>query len=299
MGSSKKKFATTSSQREPWDQTLGYLVGGQDQAGLLPEAGKNYAQSDWMPEQEAARSRRQSDLNQQGVRTENAGQVANTALTGGFDPRTQGYLPRTFSGMGAVDPTKANAQMLTGEADMSRLNPVVQNASRRLTDNFNEQVMPGIRSSNTATGGVGSTRQGIAEGIAAKGLTQSIGDMQAKMYSDAFDKAQDRMRTTSDMLSRLSILGNQQAGAEAKQIFDTRLGGLSTQAIGDQGADHVYRQRDALFTQPQDQRARNIQRYRDTVLPVSQLGEQVSNYQTKYRNRARDFYNEGPIGVLD
>ena len=90
--------------------------------------------------------------------------------------------------------------MLTGKADTATLDPVVQNAMRRMTDAFNEQVMPGINQGATAAGQYGGSRQGVAQGLAAKGLSQSMGDMSANMYNSAYNNAQQMMSNAAGQL---------------------------------------------------------------------------------------------------
>lgn len=62
-------------------------------------------------------------------------------------------------------------------------------AADELTRQLTQSILPSIRNSATAAGGVysgGSTREGVAQGLAVDATTRNIGDTLAKMYSDAY-----------------------------------------------------------------------------------------------------------------
>ena len=94
----------------------------------------------------------------------------------------------------------AYTRMLSGKADTTTLDPVVNSALRRLSDNFNEQVVPNIGGSANVSGQYGGSRHGIAEGLAAKGLAQSMGDTSAAMYNSAYNNAQNLMGNAAGQL---------------------------------------------------------------------------------------------------
>lgn len=65
------------------------------------------------------------------------------------------------------------------------LGSAIQAAQRPLYQNLTEQVLPNIRSEFGA-GGFGSSRQGIAEGLAVGRTQQAAGDVGAKMAEDLY-----------------------------------------------------------------------------------------------------------------
>ena len=71
-------------------------------------------------------------------------------------------------------------------------NPYVQNltdiTAGRIGDQLSEQVMPAIRAQAIGRGQSGSSRHGIAEGLAAKAATQAIGDSTTRQLSDAYSQ---------------------------------------------------------------------------------------------------------------
>lgn len=90
----------------------------------------------------------------------------------------------------------------------------VQGAINPMIDNFNESILPGIRTNAMQTGQYGGSRQGVAEGIAAGKLSRNIGDISSQMYSGAYNSGMDT-------LSKAVALGPQalQVGQFPSQIL--------------------------------------------------------------------------------
>lgn len=63
---------------------------------------------------------------------------------------------------------------------------------RQINQNFQENIMPGINMGAVGAGTSGGSRQGIAQGLAARGANQTAADFTAKMQSDAFNQSQQR-----------------------------------------------------------------------------------------------------------
>lgn len=110
-----------------------------------------------------------------------------------------------FNTFGTANPQDALSAMLSGNVDTSALDPVLANANRRLGEQFNEQVLPGIRGGAMAAGQYGGSRQGVAEGLAARGLGYAMGDMAANMYNNAFNTAQQQRYGTANNLAGLGV----------------------------------------------------------------------------------------------
>lgn len=92
------------------------------------------------------------------------------------------------STVGATPLSNSAQSLIAGDYNNPYLGRTIDAASRRMADNFNEQVMPGLRGQAQAAGQYGGSRQGIAEGLAAKGLSQSMSDMIGGMYSNAYNQ---------------------------------------------------------------------------------------------------------------
>lgn len=74
----------------------------------------------------------------------------------------------------------------------------VEGAIRPITQSYTDTggVMSQIRDGAVDAGQFGSSRQGVAEGIAGGRYAQEIGDVSSKMYSAAYDKGQDTFART-------------------------------------------------------------------------------------------------------
>jgi len=74
----------------------------------------------------------------------------------------------------------------------------VEGAIRPITQSYTDSggVMSQIRDGGVDAGQFGSSRQGVAEGIAAGRYAQEVGDVSSKMYTAAYDKGQDTFART-------------------------------------------------------------------------------------------------------
>lgn len=124
---------------------------------------------------------------------------------------------------GSVDPTAALKELLTGSVD----NPYLAAANKANIDQsmqgyndmlqkLQQTVLPQIGDQAVANGQYGSSRHGIAEGLAlqeaqrtARDLTQSNVGAGSKLYADAYNQAQNQKAQTALEL-------NQQAGQNSQ-----------------------------------------------------------------------------------
>lgn len=70
----------------------------------------------------------------------------------------------------------------------------IDSAIRPVTQQFQEQVMPAIKSGAIDAGQMGSSRQGIAEGIAARGYQDTVGDISSNMMNSAYNQGLSAMQ---------------------------------------------------------------------------------------------------------
>jgi hypothetical protein len=90
---------------------------------------------------------------------------------------------------------------LSGAMDVNN-NPYlaksVDAALQRVTNKYTDPngVLAQIRSGAQNAGQYGGSRQGVAEGIAAREYSQALGDTASQMYSDAYNKGQDTFART-------------------------------------------------------------------------------------------------------
>lgn len=99
---------------------------------------------------------------------------------------------------------------LNGAMDVQNnpyLQSAIQAAIRPVTNNLNEQILPGVRADAMASGGYGGTRAGIAEGLAMAKANQSAQDTAAQMASQAYQTGQDTFSKTLAFLPQASSVG--------------------------------------------------------------------------------------------
>jgi len=145
----------------------------------------------------------------------------NTA-TGGAANAGQGFDP---SGAPQLGPSGIDInQTLQNNLSGSGLNPfiddTIQAATRSLTNNFQQNILPSIGDAAGQAGQAGGTRQGIAEGIAAQQQQQGVADVTAQLFARGFDQ------NVGVQQNALSQIG----GAQGLQgQFDLGAGGLNEQ----------------------------------------------------------------------
>ena len=103
----------------------------------------------------------------------------------------------------------------------------VDAAMGRQKDNF-DQALGGIRSGAEATGSYGGSRQGIAEGLAAKGLAQAQGDTAANMYSNAYNLGFGAQTQTANNLMGIDTSRQSQDVNNAQQNNQFNAGATNT-----------------------------------------------------------------------
>lgn len=322
MGKSGGGGNTTTVQKsDPWVGVQPFLSGnrntnadgsgGNDGSGIYSQAQKLYQNQGWSPQMQSL-----ADAQKQTVSNRTPGQVAqfnslSQGLLGGeYDPNVQrvGSVnaqmvdpAQAFGSLGAANPAGSIQQMLSGQANTSALNPVVNNAMRRMGENFNEQVMPSINQGAVAAGQYGGSRQGIAQGLAAKGLAYSMGDTAANLYNNAFNTAQSNMYGTANNMAGLglsnalsnanrdltarttnadiSFRNNAQEAALAQQQLSNQMQGLNLGQSANQLGDQAYQQQMGLLDTGNQYDWNNLNRYASIIQPGSGIGGATSSQQ--------------------
>lgn len=96
----------------------------------------------------------------------------------------------------------------------------IKSASQPVLDQLFEQILPGIRGASAVSGNVGSTRRGIAEGIAGGKAASSISDIATLLGSNAFNTNQ------ANLTSNLGLAPNAIQSNFLTPQFLASLGGL-------------------------------------------------------------------------
>jgi hypothetical protein len=154
--------------------------------------------------------------------------AVNFGMTGGtVDPNQNsalgmsGNMYNQFSNYGN-DPALQNAGNLVNQSN-SMVNdpysdptiaPWINAAINPITENYQENVLPGIRDQAEMYGGAGN-RTGLAEGVAARGYMDTVGDVSAGMYNQAFGRGLNQQQQSGQQLTNAygQAAGNQMGAA--------------------------------------------------------------------------------------
>ena len=112
----------------------------------------------------------------------NASNVAGSIGTGGLTQQANTLFNTGSDLLGELDALSGGGAVGEGEeylaGRLNGANPLVDEAiaglEGDLTEFFSETVLPGIQGDAVAAGQAGGSRQGVAQGIAAKGLMRSL-----------------------------------------------------------------------------------------------------------------------------
>lgn len=96
-------------------------------------------------------------------------------------------------------------------------------ATRPIQQKLMEETMPGLRSGAAVAGQYGSTRQGIAEGLASGRASTAIGDTSARIASEGYGQGLDAMTKA------LGLLPSTQAAALAPAVTTSGVGDVRQQ----------------------------------------------------------------------
>jgi len=136
------------------------------------------------------------------------------------------------------------SNFLLGPVLFPESNPALQAATqaaiRPLEQQFSNVTLQGIRHDAITAGGFGGSRQGIAEGLAAQGLSQASGDVTAGIQANAFQQSLDAM--TRALFAAPATAGLQflpstaigAVGAQNQQIAQAQLSEEAQRFIAEQ-----------------------------------------------------------------
>jgi hypothetical protein len=161
-------------------------------------------------------------------------------------------LESTASGSFLGGATFKNA---AGE-DVNYRDALISAATRPLTQQFTEEVMPGIQSTFSRAGRLGSGAQGAVTGRATEGFTRALGDVTSRIAAE--DYARERgfqEAATRDVISGAGNLGNVFSSflAPSSVLADV---GARREAIAGQPLAESMRRFEYTQNLPQDQFAK-------------------------------------------
>ncbi|MFZ2405048.1 MAG: hypothetical protein WAW41_07920 [Methylobacter sp.] len=128
-------------------------------------------------------------------------------------------LQAARAGQGALDPTRAMQDILSGRPDNPYLAAMhqgnINDSLRGYQDAMTmmgQQVMPGLEDQAFASGQYGSSRQGVAEGLAlqqaarnARDLGIAAMDSGNQLFGSAYENAQGRKAQAADSLNQMGL----------------------------------------------------------------------------------------------
>lgn len=131
----------------------------------------------------------------------------------GYD-QGMGYLGQAMGQLG--NPYMQGAQQTLQRLQNPGVDPMVDVYSRQIGQQFNEQIMPGLRGDAAAGGGLGSSRAGIAQALAGSRMGQQLQDFGAQLYGQNQDRALQAASQQGQLGQGLASMygqGSQQAQA--------------------------------------------------------------------------------------
>lgn len=177
-----------------------------DAANRLKDIGNSTITADGTVAQQQA----MANLNQQGLANATTGAGAmgnymNQLGSSGAAQQGQGFT----GAQNAISGLQAAGDFNNNPAYQAAL----QSAINPLTQQFQETVMPGIKSGAQDAGQFGGSRQGIAEGIASRGYLDAVASTAANMGNAAYAQGLQAQANAGSLSNQLLGQGNQNVQA--------------------------------------------------------------------------------------
>lgn len=170
---------TQTTKAEPWKEVQPYLKEGYARAqdlyapgnGPAYYPGQSYAPTDPLTNQ----ARNMTEY------------YANNGMMGDLGA-VRGAYGNTLNPSALLNnPLMGDNKLLHAmDQDNPYLDDYVRRAMRPVQEQLTEKLLPSIRSGAVNTGQYGGSRQALAEGTAIGDATDTMGDISARMYSDAY-----------------------------------------------------------------------------------------------------------------
>lgn len=162
---------------------------------------------------------------------------AGTPVASGALPASESFVENTLN-----DPAARAQLAATARGDYLGSNPYLDaafnNASSRLTENFNESVLPGIAAQFGASGRTGSGAHALSAGRASGELSDSLAKLASDVYMPAYESERGRQVQAASQLGSQQ-LGSAQLGGDLfsrlNQAELGRLGLASDLYLGERG----------------------------------------------------------------
>jgi hypothetical protein len=207
---------TTVQKADPWEGQQPYLKDIYAQTGGLYGSGMGYTPYS------GPRVAGLSDIQRQGMETayqnilsgntpaQAAGGMLNKTLQGGYsldNPYLSGGTATPGgSGQGLLDST-IRGDYVGGNP---YLDQVFATSAQNVTDQFNRNILPSIKTAGVQSGMYDSSRQGIAEGLAAGEAQKNLAQLSANIYAPAYESERSRQIQAATLAPSLSNWDAQQ-----------------------------------------------------------------------------------------
>lgn len=238
MGGGNSQTTSSSQNSDPWGPQADHLTGAWDAGrGILKGLMKDGQYSGDMV---AAPDAASMDLFRQMMGYGAGGMQTGQGMTAtGVGTAAQGTAGAASAagglfGMAGSDPTAQHLATAGQYADNPHISGMVDAAMVDGRRELNEQIIPGIDRSAAATGNMNSTRGGIAQGIAERGLAEKAQGLSAAMRGDAWTKGLGMAGANSDrQLAALTGAGGLYGDLAKTGLYGAGLGS----EIGTAGAN--------------------------------------------------------------
>ena len=178
---------TTVEKADPWEGQQPYLKDIYAQTGGLYGSGMGYTPYS------GPRVAGLSDIQRQGMET-----GYQNILSGNTPAQAAGgMLNKTLQGdyLGGANPY---------------LDQVFATSAQNVTDQFNRNILPSIKTAGVQSGMYDSSRQGIAEGLAAGEAQKNLAQLSANIYAPAYESERGRQIQAATLAPSLSNWDAQQ-----------------------------------------------------------------------------------------
>ena len=178
---------TTVQKADPWEGQQPYLKDIYAQTGGLYGSGMGYTPYS------GPRVAGLSDIQRQGMET-----AYQNILSGNTPAQAAGgMLNKTLQGdyLGGANPY---------------LDQVFATSAQNVTDQFNRNILPSIKTAGVQSGMYDSSRQGIAEGLAAGEAQKNLAQLSANIYAPAYESERGRQIQAATLAPSLSNWDAQQ-----------------------------------------------------------------------------------------
>lgn len=236
------------------------------------------------PEQKAGQALALDAAKTQGALAKTGAQ-AQTDLLSGNESQAGGVVLNRPAVAGMADPNPSGTNFLTSGAVLDpSTNPAlagaISAAQRPVVETLLNEILPGLRGEAALTGNFGSSRQGIAEGLAVGKTARELGDISSSLSNEGYKTGLDAFsKAYGDILNTAGSAYGTKTGAES-QRYGTQQGAQSNLFDTQTGAKGS-----ALGLLPQTQAAQTT-----PAITTSGVGEVKQGQQERINAENKDQY---------